>query len=294
MDRDPFYLECALECSKKLREIDQEMEPLENRLKRLRDEKDELQKKKRRLHREYVKSVLIPERILSLPDELLIKPLTYLSKKDLLRVACVCSKFNRLTNDQSLWRSLLLHDARIAYSTSKLPSWTKTVVDWKKECLQKCLIHIYEVGRKLSILTEDQSNKWALLEPLYFPVRALRQRICSFLYLPPHKVRVRVSLTKPIDKETDWGFFLDDLPKDTTIKQLGFKGMVADIWVSVERIVDFAESSHGNFWYQLQPNSVGEDSEYELWIPTEPYFVELSQAELMLQLDAEQENSNEE
>jgi len=257
-------------------------------LKRLREDKEVLQTKKRKYHEEYRDSILIPERILALPDELLLKPLSFLSKKDLLSVACVCSKMNQLANDQSLWRALLLRDARIAYN--RCPSWTTTITNWKKECLQKCLIHIYEVGRKMSLIGEDQTNHWAVLEPLYFSVRALRQRICSFVYLPPHKVKVRVSLTKPKERENDWGFFLDDFPRETTIKSLGFKGLVGDLYVSVERCVDFADVPHSSFWWHPRTAQV-EDDEIEhnerVWIPSDiyPWFLELSQAELMQQLE---------
>jgi len=198
-----------------------------------------------------------------------------------------------MANDQSLWRNLLLLDARIAYN--RCPSWTKNVTNWKEECLQKCLIHIYEVGRKLSLIGDEQGNHWAVLEPLYFSVRALRQRICSFVYLPPHKVRVRVSLTKPKEREIDWSFFLDDLPRETTIKQLGFNGLLGHLYVSVERCADWTDVPTANLWFANYnynfgnpntPSPIGIDEEEHtdrLWVPSDsyPWFLELSQAELM-------------
>jgi len=291
-EKDPFYLLCLQDCEHKLSTIEEEIVPLKTKLKRLHQEMEDLQVKRAKYQSEYHDSVLIPEKILTLPDELLLKPLSFLSKKDLLSAACVCSRFNRMANDQTLWRNLLLRDARIAFS--RPPSWTSSITNWKRECLERMTIRIHEVGRKLVVGSiAEESNHWAIFEPLYLSIRALRQRICSFVYLPPHKVRVRVSLTKPKDKETDWGFFLDDQPRDATIRQLGFKDTIlGELYVSVERLVDFDTPSSSFWWPYTRQASVqlleeDIDQTDRLWIPSDtyPWFLELSQAEVMQHLD---------
>jgi hypothetical protein len=64
--------------------------------------------------------------------------------------------------------------------------------------------------------------------------------------------------------------------------------MVSDIWVSVERIMDYSDLPHA-WWQQNVLHPINHDIEDKFWLPSEtsPWF-----SELMNQLNYEEENSH--
>lgn len=75
----------------------------------------------------------------TLPTELILSCLSYLSPKDLGALALVCRSFNQLANDNLIWKERLRLDANDLY----LELSNKTEVDYKLEYRQ-------ELDRKLA------------------------------------------------------------------------------------------------------------------------------------------------
>lgn len=67
-----------------------------------------------------------------LPDSLLLDIFAYIEVADLLRVGQVCNSWNRVANDEFLWKSLFLRDWKVPRSAQRAPGKASWQLEYKR------------------------------------------------------------------------------------------------------------------------------------------------------------------